>query len=153
MRFRERLQNNANRARSNLEALAWIAHLCLDFFVSHLSAVMNFHFHEPSNDAPFRFLLACQREQCQLKFIPRQCIRHVELKRIPYPYPLEPYNSMGTRQSSAYIFVQGNIFHQWIRLWGDVVLISGRSSSTSKIWRLFQQGFSRRGKMVNPPKQ
>lgn len=95
-------------------------------------------------------------------------IRHVELKRIQwqYPYPLEPYNSMGQRQSNAIatrILGQHIKLNQWIQhgLTWDLLIQSasgvmlslslGGRAGPQKLGDCFNRGFLDEARWSNFP--
>lgn len=95
-------------------------------------------------------------------------IRHVELKRIQwqYPYPLEPYNSMGQRQSNAIatrILRQHIKLNQWIQhgLTWDLLIQSasgvmlslslGGRAGPRKLGDCFNRGFLDEARWSNFP--
>lgn len=145
------------QGRSNLEALGsgtWIAHLGLDFCVSHLSAA-NCTWSSQNNSPSHSQWRAND-------------IRHVELKRIQwqYPYPLEPYNSMGQRQSNAIatrILGQHIKLNQWIQhgLTWDLLIQSasglmlslslGGRAGPQKLGDCFNRGFLDEARWSNFP--
>lgn len=95
-------------------------------------------------------------------------IRHVELKRVQwqYPYPLEPYNSMGQRQSNAIatrILRQHIKLNQWIQhgLTWDLLIQSasgvmlslslGGRAGPRKLGDCFNRGFLDEARWSNFP--